>query len=361
MATFEDSFWNSFSEAIGFVPREDFSLTGASGLSHRFFSVSVDEERKRLLTVSREMDPKISALVHNDVMLAHGDYNLMTVRPVTFDINHFAKLISEIVGAEEIDVTQIQQAMKSFSTRAQTLPELTGTTSDDLGEYFDQMIGLAGLAPPLVSAIRASALSGLGGSDQFVLLIRQLSALDFSQLFRRTPDDGSMFSLKPLLNFDTSAVDRASGLCPIPLYELSESDWEEFSSNAEPENIREKLGSLGVSQYFYPPADHNALALIDRGVRTLKGLAETAKVTEQLGHAIVEPEVVGGAQDVEAIVRRLQDRNLIVEGEMGLTVTEAGQELRATVKFRPREGVFSKVINRMNINIDTKGWFGVSK
>jgi hypothetical protein len=49
---------------------------------------------------------------------------------------------------------------------------------------------------------------------------------------------------------------------------------------------------------------------------------------------------------------------LLVEGEMGLEITENGTKARTIVKFRPREGFVSKLIQRFavnaNVNISPK-------
>jgi hypothetical protein len=52
----------------------------------------------------------------------------------------------------------------------------------------------------------------------------------------------------------------------------------------------------------------------------------------------------------------------IVEGEHGWEVSPAGRTSRMAIKYRPREGVITKIINRFTINanvsINPKDLFG---
>lgn len=82
-----------------------------------------------------------------------------------------------------------------------------------------------------------------------------------------------------------------------------------------------------------------------------------------LGHPFGQAEVLDPNVDIESVIDALQDRGLIVEGEYGIEVSGDGNKLRALVKFRPREGFVSKLMNRMNldINLSTKEWFGITK
>jgi hypothetical protein len=55
----------------------------------------------------------------------------------------------------------------------------------------------------------------------------------------------------------------------------------------------------------------------------------------------------------------LQDRGLLAEGKIGLEVASAGQQVRASLKFKPREGLIPKVIVRYSFSVDLKNLIGL--
>jgi hypothetical protein len=61
---------------------------------------------------------------------------------------------------------------------------------------------------------------------------------------------------------------------------------------------------------------------------------------------------VNGRIDPVGIVEQLVDQGLLVEGEIGFEVTKDGNTQRATVRFRPREGLISKICQRLNVKIE---------
>jgi hypothetical protein len=52
------------------------------------------------------------------------------------------------------------------------------------------------------------------------------------------------------------------------------------------------------------------------------------------------------------IVDALKDRGLVIEGDLGLSVTDRGLETRANVRFKPREGLLSKISNLFSVKVD---------
>ncbi|AVA20647.1 MULTISPECIES: hypothetical protein [unclassified Rhizobium] len=352
-------FWRAFAEALDFEVASKARLDGRSGLEHEFFTVGIDENRKRLLLISKEMDPKLAALVHSDMALANPEYNVLTARPVTLDTYHIASVVSGLIGGTELDLTAFQTAAESFTNALKANPLPQGNDVGSTLTNAQKILDLAGVSSFIMPVLRGSIISGLGVSEQLVLFIRQMAAIDLNRVFVKNESNNQTISFAPMLEVDSQAADRGRGLCPVPLFELDQRDWDLFSTNIRKDDIKERLGSLGLSQYFFPPLDHAALGLIDRGIAELKTLANVAELSERIGHPIGKMEIVKGPSDVRNIVDQLHDRNLIVEGEMGFTITEAGQEMRATVKFRPREGLLFKLIDRMSIKLDTRGWFKV--
>ena len=69
-------------------------------------------------------------------------------------------------------------------------------------------------------------------------------------------------------------------------------------------------------------------------------------------------ELVDGKLGLAQVIDALQERDLVVEGEMGFEVGPEGNRIRTALKFQPREGLVSKVINRFSFNVDLKNLFG---
>ncbi len=148
------------------------------------------------------------------------------------------------------------------------------------------------------------------------------------------------------------AVDRQNGICPLPLYELTESDWELFLSGRRIDDVEERLKGLGIFQYFFPPPDQIALGFADRNSAPIRTIASAIELAPAMGHPLAESELVHGLVDPLGIVEQLVDQGLLVEGEIGYEVTEDGTRQRTTVRFRPREGLISKILQRFNVKFE---------
>ena len=181
--------------------------------------------------------------------------------------------------------------------------------------------------------------------------------MDWSGVFSEVDaSEGGIVQLEPLVKADTQKWDRDFGLCPIPLYDFEDDDWEDFRAGREGEGTRDRLKTLGIEQYFNPPTDQIALGLVDRGITQSEKVLETTEMLPELGHPLAPPEFTPGALLMET-VDALTDRGFLVEGEMGLEVTEAGRTIRRSVKFRPREGALSKLL-KANLKFSLgDGWF----
>ena len=77
-----------------------------------------------------------------------------------------------------------------------------------------------------------------------------------------------------------------------------------------------------------------------------------------MGHPLGDPELVQESLSLQDTIAALQERKLIVEGEVGLEVTNAGRTLRSAIRFRPRESLLSKLLARISISIGLKDLFG---
>lgn len=352
MVSGRQDIWAGLARTLGYESREDTSLPGRSGHQHEFAHLAVNQEARRILAVSNELDPRMASLIHADVSAAFDDYHVLTARPVTFDLQRMAAVAGTVLGSLSFDAAPLLASVQA--QQAQGAPPRQEGQSPL--EYLESSLGP--YAPIAMPFFRAASLSGLGPAQQLILLIREASLLDWPAMFPKEGDPNPQISIEPLTRVDSQSWDRAYGLCPFPLYELSESDWELFRSARDLDAINDRLLSLGVRQYFHPPVDQAALGIIDRGITAPQDVANAVTQLPAIGHPterpeMLDPSVKGGIELLDA----LRDRGLIDEAEIGLVVTAKGSELRALVRKRPREAAISKLINRVKITLSTENWF----
>ena len=118
------------------------------------------------------------------------------------------------------------------------------------------------------------------------------------------------------------------------------------------DDIEERLKTLGIFQYFFPPPDQIALGFTDGNSAPIGTIVSAIELAPAMGHPLAAPELVNGGVDPVGIVEQLVDQGLLVEGEIGYEVTEDGKRQRATVRFRPREGLISKILQRFNVKFE---------
>lgn len=152
-------------------------------------------------------------------------------------------------------------------------------------------------------------------------------------------------------------IDLKTGLCPIPMDDFSTTDIEMMCSARNLDDTRTLLQRLQLLQYFFPPPDQLALGLIDRGELTPSRVLSDLEAAPQLGHPYAAAEIIS-VTSLSQIVEALQEQGLVVEGEMSLEVTPAGKTIRSSVQFKPREGLVSKLLNRVSVTLNLKDLLG---
>ena len=148
-------------------------------------------------------------------------------------------------------------------------------------------------------------------------------------------------------------TDSELGVCAIPVHEFDPNELEVIHSGTDSDAIGTILRQHDILQYFFPAPDQTALGLIDRGQHSIQSIDEIARVAPELGHPYGSSEIVT-AESLPSLIDELQERKLVVEGEVGLELTADGEQQRATIKFKPREGLISKIINRITVKINLK-------
>ncbi len=70
------------------------------------------------------------------------------------------------------------------------------------------------------------------------------------------------------------------------------------------------------------------------------------------GHPFGESEILASDVGITNIITALQKRGLLVESEAGIEVTPKGKSVRATIRFKPHEGLLSKLLNVFSLKVD---------
>lgn len=125
------------------------------------------------------------------------------------------------------------------------------------------------------------------------------------------------------------------------------------------EAIREVLRHQQVLQFFFPSADHLALGLIDRGLQDPSSVLNELSKAPSVGHPFGPPELTSTELPIGETIDALQEKGYLVEGEIGIEMTRSAKSIRANIRFKPREGIVSKIANNVSVKLDLKDLFGL--
>ncbi|MBC6714814.1 hypothetical protein H9Q09_01265 [Aurantimonas sp. DM33-3] len=310
-----------------------------SGIDHQFAALAVDDPGKRLILFSVDPDPRVAALTQVDVQATMPGTRVLVARPLSIDLGFLARNFRDKIGASGIDVPSVVDSFQRVAKRpmeVQKRAQRLAMSRFERGGFAAMMEAFQQTSSPVVS--------------QLVAVTQQLALLDWQNILAMVGrDQGSGFiSVDALLTMDTLAIDRRHGVCPIPFYELQSSEWEMLRSE-DVRDAKELLLKLGVFEYFFPAADELRLGLIEQGVNDRARLEAAVRLTDQSGHIPGHATIVD-EQDPMAIISALEEVGYVAEGEFGFEVTPDGRSFRSTVRYRPKESVFSRILNRISIN-----------
>ncbi|HEY6765115.1 MAG TPA: hypothetical protein VI386_10105 [Candidatus Sulfotelmatobacter sp.] len=209
---------------------------------------------------------------------------------------------------------------------------------------------------PMIGAFQNIPLPML---DQIGNLLQQAAHLDWMEIFEALKEqDAGTFSVSKLYDFDSQAIDREYGVCPLPLYEFETTDWSLFEAGKDIDEIQARLKALDIFQYFFPPPDQLALALAERGVTHKPEIMEILNGSSEVGHPLGASELVSSTIDIPNLIDALAERKYVAEIQQDISVTKAGRRERTKIRTKPRESVVSKLLNRfkitLKVNISTK-------
>lgn len=338
MATNDSTIWKAFCTALGAEYREHKEIQGSSGLVHPVQAIAVDERTNRLIIVSAEYNPRIAALMRVDVQATLPNTKVLVARPIAVDLAHATRvLFTNSKG--ELNYNKVLEIATAL------------TKGGDASQKFLKKR----IEPQLSSIFEAIRRSGLPIRSHILHTIEQAASVDWGQLKGELHNEvfGLIVSAVQMFQrLDNLAEDRQQGICPVPTYELSENDWELFLSGSAKDDIEARLKSLNIYQYFYPPADSVALAMVDNGKGTVDGIATAIEIAEKAGHQISSNELLPAVGDIPEMLESFKSAGYIAEGELSWEMTPEGKTVRQNVKFRPRESLISKVIGQFSAKLD---------
>ena len=328
--------WSTFARALDAELREDTIIRGSSGLEHEVEAIAVDDQHKRVIIVSAEPNPRMAAMMQVDVQATIQDAKVLVARPITFDLPEVLRRVVLPLGLSEIDIAKARAWFHSFK---EVRPEN------------ERLVANLGVEKALSGSFAmVEAMPALPQILGFVTQAGQLPWKEIGKIFGESAATGSL-DLSALLATDSLGADLRAGVCPIPLYEFSETDVETFLRGNDFDGARERLKALGIYQYFYPSRDHVALGLIDQGLHAGTAVARIGDKAPGLGHPFGESELIDKTNDFVGTLAALKEAGYVAEGELGMEVAESGRTVRSTIKVRPREGLLTKLLNRVSVSV----------
>jgi hypothetical protein len=325
------TFWKTVIRAAEAEPRDATRIPGATGIDHPVLAAGVDEGRRRLIVISGEADARLAALGQADIEAATGLHVIM-VRPIVATLATVGQALQTVTGRPEIDLKALGELLQPSSPGASALFE------------------------PVKAIFQQFEFAKVNIAAQIFQLLQQLAKLSFHPLAPSDPSNPSatliLRDLDKLAASDPTAEDRAFGVCPFPLFRLSAEYAEILQHGDDVESAQEALRRLDIFQYFFPPPDQVALAAVDRGTRDRKALEKTVAAAPTLGHPFGPNEVVATTTKIGDLIDELKERGYVAEGEVELSVTDTGKEVRSKVKFAPRESFASKLMNRISVGFN---------
>lgn len=328
----KQEFWKTFLAAVETDPRPATAIRGSSGIEHPVIAVGVDDNRRRVVIISGEHDARSAAVAQVDIQRAFSDVSVLVARPIVVSLGPIAALVGESLGSFELDITKA----KGDGEGGNALASIFESKGERLKE--------------LLRNIDAAEVNWIA---QWMQLIQQISMVEVRT--EQTPSGlSSKVIFAKLAMLDPTELDRQLGVCPVPIYELDPGETEVLQRGTDVEAARSVLLKRDLLQYFFPAPDHLALGLVDRGVSSGSVVLDQLTTAVEVGHPLGEPEFTSPATKLADLIDELRARNLVVEGEVGFEITASAESIRSTVRFKPREGVVSKLANNVSIKLDLK-------
>ena len=332
-------FWQNILLAAETEPKKVSSILGASGYSHPVVALGVDEKRRRVVMISGESDARSAALAQGDVQAAMPSVKVVMARPLAVNLSSIAKVLSTMLGNSKIsekEIDWIGKNQEEFNEKAKAAGEKIGQLGNVIASQPFEAFNLN-----FIAMIKDA--------------VQQLSLVEVEENKGDKPDVKSSIptiDVKKLSILDPAEADRNMGVCSLPLYEFTDEDIETLKSKVDVERTKAFLRQYDVLQYFFPAADQLALGLVDHGRSSVDTLIDQLKRTPSEGHPYGSLELLNSEVMLDDLIPALQEKGLLVEGEIGFEVSPDGQQYRAQVKFKPRESLINKLSRVFSVKVD---------
>jgi hypothetical protein len=341
--------------AVEFEPRETTSVRGASGIQHPTIAVGVDEDRRRLIIISGNLDAYSASLAQSDIQANIPSVQVIMARPIAVNLPGLANTISGLLGRSSMKLDELGEYLSRLSEYLSASTKFLPNQEEEARRWFKPISEIINTAAPLNATAQILEIMGQLGKIRVETIEERSQA---STTENPVSTKQVVLNLERLMSTDPTEGDRQLGICGVPLYGFSLSEVEIIQRGTDIEVIKDLLRRHDLLQYFFPAPDQLALGLVDRGATKVSELIDHLTQAPALGHPFGPPEIVPPATSFTKVIDTLKERKLLTEGEIGLEITPEGQSIRATVRFKPREGLLSKLINRFSFNIDLKDLFG---
>ncbi|MCD2325339.1 hypothetical protein LQ953_15055 [Sphingomonas sp. IC-56] len=330
--------WKTFSEAIGAELREATQIKGASGLDHEVQAVAVDDKTNRVIVVSAEANPRVAAMMQVDVQATLPKAKVLVARPISVDVSGTMRRLLEPLGITQIDIAKGKQFIE----------DIKKTPEDKIAS----ILRLEDDADFIEKAVIASSFIDLPAMPSLMDIASQASLLPWSDIWKLFDESISsgVVDFRSILSADTLSGDLQVGVCPVPFYSFDTNDLAVFTAANRVDDAREVLKRLDIYQYFFPPADQLALALLDQGISNQSQVLSMSNTAPLLGHPFGDAELISDKTSLIETLEQLKDIGYVADGEHGLEISSSGRTVRSVVRFKPRESFISKLLSRFSVN-----------
>jgi hypothetical protein len=272
-----------------------------------------------------------------DVQATLPDAHVLVARPIMFDIGQVSRRVLLGLSTGTLVVHDVVSAIEHFQT---------------LDEVDSKKFAQAKLEP-LSLLLEGATRLDLPFSSQFLGLAQQIINIDWEKHLQGNMTlAGVVTAFMSTSQMDPTEADRQMGVCPLPFFELTEQNWELLLSGKHIDEVQELLKKLGVYQYFYPAPEHLLLGLAEKHLSKEGSIIKAAEVSPVIGHPIGKPELFPDAANIVDALEAIKAAGYVAEAEVGYTLTSKGQEIRQTMKVRPREGFLEKLSRVLQIKLD---------
>ena len=322
-------FWENILLASETTPHEVETLRGASGIDHPIIAVGLDELRKRLLVIVKETDARAASMVQADLQLALPTIKIIIMRPVPVSI---PAAYNEALRKRE-SYKEVGGYIREMWRRVRTVAPA------DLIEAWNDVEH-----PRVAIVLIRSGLDSPNAGPN-----RETSAIEQS-----IPNKAKQV-IEEASAIDPTKRDRDLGICPVPLYDFPTEEINTLRETDDVEYVKRILLQHDFLQFFFPPPDILALGLVERmEIKKAVDLIHNIGKVSGMGHPLGSTELISHHQNLKNIIEQLQDRKLLVEGEVAFELSSEGHTIRQKIKFKPREGLLSKLLSRISLKVDIK-------